>query len=222
VEKLFEGGKANMMLTDPPYGVDYASKNSFLNKCDHGARIQREIKNDKNKNYKLFFVEFMNIVPFTVYNTIYVFIGRSQIEDFLAAMRESGITISVFLVWVKNTFVLGRADYHSKFEFVLYGWKGKHRFYGGQNKTTVLQEAKPTASTLHPTMKPVSLLMELINDGSRNGDGVYDPFGGSGSTLIACERMNRVCYTIEIEPYYCDVIIQRFKKFTGQEPICLA
>jgi site-specific DNA-methyltransferase (adenine-specific) len=114
--------------------------------------------------------------------------------------------------------VLGRKDYNARHEFVFYGWKGRHRFYGDFS-TTVLEFDKPAKNELHPTQKPVPLVAKLISDGTPQTGVVYDPFAGSGTTLIAAEQLGRTCYAMEIEPRYCDVIIERWQNLTGQKAV---
>ena len=120
--------------------------------------------------------------------------------------------------WVKNNHVLGRLDYNPKSENILYGWKGKHEFYGGF-QTDVIFVDKPLVSDKHPTMKPVELLKILLIHGSRENGIIYDGFGGSGSTLIACEQTNRICYMMEVDPIYISVILERWENLTNQKAI---
>ena len=218
VKKLFNGSHAQQLVTDPPYGVDYSSKNEFLNKADKGNRIQTPITNDNISDYQSFFRGFLELAPLSVPNTAYVFMGNNELHTLRLAAEEAGYTYSQYLVWVKNNHVLGRNDYLPKHEMIYYGWKEKHKFYGLKD-TTVLSYDKPQVNDLHPTMKPVELLSRLIKDGSKKDDIVYDPFGGSGSTIIACEGTNRICYAVEMEPAYCDVIIERWENYTGKKAI---
>ncbi len=215
VERLMDGGKVDSLVTDPPYGVDYSSKNEFLNQFDEGNRIQKPINNDAIKDYRQFFSDFLSITPFADYNTIYVFMSGKELHNLRLAIDDCDCVCGDYLVWVKNNHVLGRKDYNSKHEFILYGWNGKHKFYGDFS-TTILEFPKPQKSELHPTMKPIELLIKLIKDGSKANAIIYDPFLGSGSTLIAAEKTNRICYGMEIDPHYCDVIIERWQQFTGQ------
>lgn len=216
VERLMDGKKADSLITDPPYGVDYSGKNEFLNKIDKGNRIQKPITNDDITDYRQFFSAFMGLAPLAEYNTVYIFMSGKELHSLRLAFDDCGYSFGDYLVWVKNNHVLGRKDYNAKHEFIVYGWKGKHKFYGGFS-TTVLEFDRPQRSDLHPTMKPIPLLAKLINDGLPANGKVYDPFGGSGSTLIACEQLNRICYTMEIEPVYCDVIVQRYINLKGHD-----
>lgn len=222
IDILMGEEKVDALITDPPYGVDYSSKNEMLNNLDKGCCIQKEIKNDKIDDYKQFFCSFLRIVPFAEYNTAYIFMLGLQLHNLRAAIDECGMKWSDYLVWVKNNHGLGRKDYNAKHEFCFYGWKGKHKFYADGHRTTILEYNKPQKNELHPTMKPVELVSQLVQDGSDKNAIVYDPFGGSGSTLIACEKTNRRCYMMELEPIYCDVIVKRYIDFcnkNGNTPI---
>ncbi len=216
VERLMDGKKADSLITDPPYGVDYSGKNEFLNKFDKGNLIQKPIDNDAITDYRQFFSAFMGLAPLAEYNTVYIFMSSKELHSLRLALDDCGYSWGDYLVWVKNNHVLGRKDYNAKHEFIVYGWKGKHKFYGGFS-TTVLEFDRPLRSDLHPTMKPIPLLSKLINDGSPAKGKIYDPFGGSGSTLIACEQLNRTCYMMEIDPVYCDVIVQRYINLKGHD-----
>ena len=218
VERLMGGKKADSLITDPPYGVDYSGKNEYLNKFDEGNRIEKPITNDAIADYRQFFGAFLSLAPLAEYNTVYIFMSDKELHSLRLALDDCGYSFCAYLVWVKNNHVLGRKDYNSKHEIIMYGWKGKHKFYGGFS-TTVLEFDKPLRSDLHPTMKPIPLLAKLINDGLPAKGKVYDPFGGSGSTLIACEQLNRTCYMMEIDPKYCDVIVQRWGNLTGQKAV---
>jgi len=215
----------DLLLTDPPYGVDYSNKNEFLNKYDKGNANQNPIINDNllNDEIELLWDEvFNNCYIKSNQNSSYYVFG-ANLDNLFFNLQNSLIKNNYLLkhqlVWVKNNFVLGRTDYKYQHEPILYGWKKNetHKFYGNQNSTTVLQFNKPQQSNLHPTMKPVELLKHLILNSTKKNDIVLDPFLGSGSTLIACEELKRNCYGIEIDENYCDVIIDRWEKFTGQK-----
>ena len=216
--KLFNNQKINQILIDPPYGVDYSEKNKFLNSIGRGNRIQTPIENDKNVDIKQLVGEALIKVPLTEENTIYVFSRGKHIADMIYSFKENGFYYSQDLKWIKNNHVLGRLDYNPKSENIIYGWKGKHKFYGGF-QTDILNFDRPTSSKEHPTMKPIKLLCELLKHGSQENAKIYDGFGGSGSTLIACEQTNRKCFMMELDPFYCSVIIERFEKLTGKTGI---
>jgi DNA modification methylase len=220
VEKLMGGEKVDCLMTDPPYGVNYSAKNEFLNNLDKGNSIQEDIKNDAIENYRDWFGSFLSLIPFANYNTFYIWMSGKELHNLRAVIEDCKYVWGDYLVWVKNNHVLGRKDYNAKHEFCVYGWKERHKFYGDFS-TTILEYDKPLKNKLHPTMKPVSMLMKLLCDGSPKGSNVLDLFGGSGSTLIACEKTNRKCYMMEIDEYYCDVIVQRYIKFSGDKNIKL-
>lgn len=214
VERLMDGKKVDSLITDPPYGVDYSSKNEFLNKFDKGNCVQKPITNDAITDYRQFFGAFLSLAPLAEYNTAYIFMSGKELHSLRLALDDCGYSWGDYLVWVKNNHVLGRKDYNAKHEFIVYSWKGKHKFYGGFS-TTVLEFDRPSKSDLHPTMKPIPLLAKLINDGSPSKGKVYDPFGGSGSTLIACEQLDRTCYMMELDEKYVDVIVDRYINYKG-------
>lgn len=221
VETLLQGNQVDLLLTDPPYGVNYSGKNEFLNAYDKGNRVQTPIEGDENSenidDYLIFFSDFLKIIPFADYNIFYISILGSALHVLRQAIDMTGLTWSDYLIWVKNNHVLGRKDYNAKHEFVVYGWKNHHQFYGDFN-TTILNFDKPSSSKLHPTMKPIELLTKLIYDGSKKDMIVYDPFLGSGSTMIACQQTQRICYGMEINRKYCDVICERFFNYTRMDP----
>jgi len=221
IDKLFKSEKCNLVLTDPPYGVGYSNKNECLNKFDNGSRSQSPIVNDNIQDYRQFFIDFLSVIPFAECNILYCFMHGLELHNLRLALEDCNIKWGDYLVWVKNNHVLGRKDYNSKHEFIVYGWKGKHNFYGDFS-TTILEFDRPHKSDLHPTMKPIALLCKLLTDGSRKNDIIYDAFLGSGSTLIACEQADRICYGVEIEPRYIDVIIARWEKFTHTKAVLLA
>lgn len=216
VDKLMNGNKADMVFTDPPYGVNYSSKNEFLNKIDKGNRNQTPIENDYIEDYNKFFKGFLENLPLKENNSIYITISDQKLLELLESARETDTKMSQILVWVKNNHILGRQDYSNKHELIFYGWKGKHKYYGNFD-TTVWEINRPSSSKEHPTMKPLKLMERAILNSSQKEQIVYDPFGGSGSTLIACEQTNRKCYMMEIDPNYCSVILERWEKYTNKK-----
>lgn len=227
VEKLMGGLKADMLATDPPYGVSYAEKNEYLNSIGKPMACPNAIANDSMSPDK------MNEFWFTVLSNAYValsdkcsyYICSPQGGDLMMMMMSiirAGFQLKHMLIWVKNNHVLGRCDYNYKHEPILYGWKekGTHEFYGhGRCKTSVWDFNKPLKNDLHPTMKPVELMEEIILNGTDKSGIVLDLFGGSGSTLIACEKAKRRCFIQELDTHYCDVIVARYEKYTGQKAI---
>jgi len=216
VEKLMDDNKANMLMTDPPYGVDYQSKEEYLRTIDKGTYTHGRYANDEIDNYNSFTVKWLSNLPLTDYNTTYIWCNGWHLKEIMVASESEGIILNHPLIWVKNTVVLARTDYYPKHEICLYGWKGKHRFYG-KRRANVLEFNKPNRSLSHPTMKPVEMIAELLLDGCQQNEAVLDLFGGSGSTLIACEQTCRTCYMMEIDPRYCQVIVDRWQKYTGQK-----
>lgn len=151
----------------------------------------------------------------------YIWFAATQAFNFLKACKESSMQIRQVLVWNKNTFTLGRQDYQWKHEPCLYGWKdgAAHYFVDDRTQSTVIEEDKPSRSEEHPTMKPLKLLAKQIKNSTKPGENVLDIFGGSGSTLMACEQLGRHCFTAELDPRYCDSIIKRWEDFTGQQAV---
>ena len=227
VERLMDGQKADLLLTDPPYGVSYASKNKSLNSISPANRIQRLIINDHmstDETGDLFLVSFGNAHLCTKGGACYYIFGPQGGELMMMMMmmiQKSGWQIKHMMIWAKNNHVLGRMDYHYQHEPVLYGWKDKetHKFYGDKSQTSIWKFDKPVKSDLHPTMKPINLLELPINNSTKSGDTVLDLFGGSGSTLIACEKTNRNCRMMELDSHYVDVIVKRWQNFTGKKAI---
>lgn len=215
VAKLFEGGQADLIVTDPPYNVGYVGK----------TKDALTIQNDKKSAsaFKDFLLDAFGAM-YTVLKeggAFYVWYASREHINFESALNEVGLTVREQLIWVKNSLVLSRQDYHWKHEPCLYGWKdgAPHNWYSDRSQTTVLEFKRPARNAEHPTMKPVDLIGYLIKNSSKQTDVVFDPFGGSGSTLIACEQLNRTCRTIELDPIYCDVIVKRWEKLTGLQAV---
>ena len=224
-----DGCKADMVFTDPPYNVDYSSKNKFLNAVDKGNCIQDDIENDncfddesaKNDLWKPAFANMLKNANDDC--ALYVTMPQGGAHMMMMmAVKEAGWQVKHELIWLKNNHVLGRTDYFYKHEPILYGWNKKHKFYGkGKFDKSVWEIPKPQKSDLHPTMKPIELIVNAIQNSSKDDDIVLDVFGGSGSTLIACEQTNRRCFMMELLPNYVDVIINRWETFTGQKAVKL-
>lgn len=152
----------------------------------------------------------------------YIWHADSEGYNFRGACRDVGWQVRECLIWSKNTFTLGRQDYQWQHEPCLYGWNdGKHNWYSDRKQTTVLSFDRPVKSSEHPTMKPVPLFAYLIQNSTKKEDVVLDSFGGSGTTLIACEQLGRQCRMMELDPHYCDVIINRWETLTGQKAVLL-
>jgi len=208
LELVLNGSLASMVFTDPPYNVDYVN--------DAGDKIKNDNLN-ADEFYKFLLSTCKNLIQYCK-GAIYIAMGASELHTLYKAFVAAGGHWSTFIIWAKNHFALGRSDYQRQYEPILYGWgKGKTRHWcGHRNISDIWNIAKPSSNDLHPTMKPVELVMKAIENSSKPGGIVLDPFAGSGSTLIACEKLNRVARLIEIDPKYCDCVIKRWQEFTGQ------
>lgn len=217
VERLMGGCKADMLLTDPPYNVDYEGK----------TKDKLKIKNDKmnNVDFRQFLADaFTNadmvMKPGAVF---YIWHADSEGYNFRGACFDAGWTVRQCLIWNKNSMVMGRQDYQWKHEPCLYGWKdgAGHLWAADRKQTTVLNFERPIKNELHPTMKPIPLFDYQIKNNTKGGDIILDLFGGSGTTIMACEQNGRCAYTMEYDPKYVDVIIERWEQFTGQKAVLL-
>lgn len=211
VEKLMGGVKADMVFTDPPYNVDYVGKTKDALKIDND-------KQDPQSFHQFLYMAFALMHENSKAGaSIYVCHADTERVNFTDAFREAGWKVAQVIIWVKDKFVMGRQDYQWQHEPILYGWKEgiKHYFNGGRTQTTVWTIDRPTASKEHPTMKPLRLIVNALTNSSKEEDIILDTFGGSGSgsTLIASEQTNRICYTMELDPKYCDVIRKRYENF---------
>lgn len=220
VAKLFGEEKASLILTDPPYGIDYVG--SKIGIADHLSK-PKTILNDheqSDEEYRTFTRDWlMAIKPYlTKKNAFYIFNSDKMIFSLREGILEAGFKFTQLLIWAKTHSIIGRMDYLPQHELIAYGWQGTHTFHRSKDKS-LLVHPKPQKSTLHPTMKPVALLRKLILNSSKLGDVVYDPFGGSGSTLMACEQTKRRCYMIEMDPDYCHTIIARWERMTGKNTL---
>ncbi len=221
IDKLMTGIQCNLLLTDPPYGVSYADKNVFLNSIARGNKNQTKIENDHHapEEMKEFWTETFGVIFIYLADDASFYICSPQGSELLLLLQslyDIGYPSRHMIIWNKNNHVLGRCDYNYKHEPLLFGWKEKHIFYGrGKQHNSVWDIDKPLSSKEHPTMKPIELMAECILNSSKEDDIVLDPFLGSGSTLIACEQTNRICYGMEIDPKYVDVIRKRYWKFVN-------
>lgn len=252
VQKLVNGDTIDLIVTDPPYNVNYGS----INETGYGKERHnpRPIENDDMSSqdfYHFLFDAFNNgYEVIKAGGGLYVWYASKSVVEFQTALEDVGFLIKQEIIWNKSSFTLGRQDYQWKHEPCLYGWKdgAGHYFIDDRTQTTVIEdkidldklkkeelrklveelladrtpvsvidEAKPTINDLHPTMKPIKLLARLIVNSSQENENVMDLFGGSGSTLIACEQLNRNCYMMEYDPHYVDVIVERWENLTGQK-----
>ncbi len=261
VDCLCDGNAAvDLLVTDPPYGVDYAAKNESLNATNRGTSVQKAINADNLKGEQLtaFLTAALRggIGHLKAGGAFYIWHAHTCVHSFETAIRACGAAVRQYLVWVKNYIVIGRQDYQWKHEPCMYGWKdgAAHYFAPRRDLTTVIEqlaatdpdkatkeelrdivkavqnaseaipctvinEAKPQRSALHPTMKPVRLIARHLRNSSRAGETVLDLFGGSGTTLIAAEQLGRKCYMMEYDPHYVDTIIKRWEELTGEKAV---
>ena len=223
VSKLMNGQLADLLFTDPPYNVSMEEKSKEVLKSKNYSHIEND--NLSNNAFKEFlknaFTNANNSLKTDASYYIFSCQGGDNEMMMMMMMRECGIKCRHQIIWVKDAhvFSMGRLDYDYKHEPILYGWKDKHNFYRKGEQDKSVWEFKRTANKLHPTMKPIELIANALNNSTKLDDIVLDFFGGSGSTLIACEQLNRKCYMMEIDPHYCDVIIDRWEQFTGQKAI---
>ena len=210
VEKLMDGVKASMLITDPPYNVDYEGGT--------GLKIQND--NMEDAQFRQFLYDaFINAdIVLKEGGVFYIWHADSERYNFQGACKDVGWKVRQCLIWNKNSIVLGRQDYHWKHEPCLYGWKdgAAHLWASDRKQATVIDFDKPQKNGEHPTMKPVGLFDYQIRNNTNIGDVVLDLFGGSGTTLIACEENKRIAYLMELDPHYCDVIIARWETLTGR------
>ena len=217
VKKLMDGRKANLVLTDPPYNVGFESASGL------------KIKNDSQKSeqfYNFLLSAFRSIADnLESGGSAYIFHADTEGENFRRAFREAGFHLSGTCIWVKDSFVMGRSPYQWQHEPILYGWlkTGAHKWYAGRSEATIWNFAKPRKNSDHPTSKPLELLAYPIKNSSQANGIVLDPFGGSGSTLIACEQADRICNMLELDEKYASVILRRYAEFKqngGEDITC--
>ena len=212
-EKLCGETKVDLYLTDPPYNVSYEGK----------TKDKLTIQNDKQTDDE--FIQFLSQAFVSADSVLkmggsfYIWHSDSEGLNFRLACIEAKWKLRQTLIWSKNSMVMGRQDYHWQHEPCLYGWKegSSHSWYSDRKQTTIIKYDRPTKSKLHPTMKPVGLMEYLVKNSSKQEDIILDSFLGSGSTLIACEKQSRICYGVELDPKYCDVIVKRWENFTGKK-----
>ena len=207
---LMEGKKANLVVTDPPYNVAYEAK---------AGKIQND--NLKDEDFYSFLLKaFTNMADCMEKDaSIYVFHADTEGLNFRKAFKDAGLYLSGVCIWAKQSLVLGRSPYQWKHEPVLFGWRkdGTHKWYSDRKQSTIWNFDRPSKNDLHPTMKPIALCAYPITNSSMSNCIVLEPFGGSGSTLIACEQTDRVCYTIELDEKYADVIVKRYIEQKGSD-----
>lgn len=217
VHALVNGREMDLLITDPPYNVDYTGKTK------DALKIQNDSMEDET--FRLFLRDAYTAAdsvmkPGAVF---YIWHADSEGYNFRGAAHDMGWTVRQCLIWVKNSMVMGRQDYQWQHEPCLYGWKdgAAHNWYSDRSQTTLLEFDRPVKSVLHPTMKPLALFDYQIRNSSKKGDAVLDLFGGSGTTLICCEENKRDAYVMELDPRYVDVIVSRWEGQTGQKAVLL-
>lgn len=217
VQKLMGGAQADILLTDPPYGVDYTGKTK------EALKIENDAKSDDE------FIAFLQ-AAFEAADSVmkpgavfYIWHADSKAYVFRMACQRMGWEVRQVLIWVKNAMVMGRQDYQWKHEPCLYGWKAGagHLWASDRKQTTVLEFDRPTKNKEHPTMKPVALFDYQIKNNTKGGDIVLDLFAGGGTTVVACEQNGRNAYVMELDPRYCDVIVKRWENLTGEKAVRL-
>jgi DNA modification methylase len=218
VKKLMADETAAMVFTDPPYNVNYGATMKDSLRYHAGSLGGRKIMNDNlGDGFAQFLTDSLSNLMMFNNGAAYICMSSSELHTLYNAFVAAGGKWSTFIIWAKNTFTLGRADYQRQYEPILYGWRAdqKHYWCGARDQADVWAYNKPVKNDLHPTMKPVELVERAINNSSKAGEIVLDGFGGSGSTLIAAEKTGRKARLIELDPKFCDVIVQRWEGYTG-------
>ena len=219
ISKLIGEDKIKLILTDVPYGVALVEgKKGFVK----SKQTHTPIKNDhlqSDEEFRNFTKQWLKPIKDRLEskNTYYIFNSDKMMFPMREALLEQGFKLSQILVWVKTGAVIGRLDYLPQHELIAYGWHGRHEFKKSKDKS-VLISPKTKKNNLHPTMKPISILRRLILNSSGTRDVVFDCFGGSGSTMIATEQTKRKCLMVELDPHYCQIILDRWKKLTTLNP----
>ncbi len=217
IERLLGGVNCDLYLTDPPYNVDYTGKTKDALKIENDSRGDAEFRELLVNAFSAAKQHMKGGAAF------YIWHADSEGYNFRGACHDIGWQVRECLIWKKNSMVLGRQDYQWKHEPCLYGWNdgGSHAWYSDRKQTTILEFDRPNRNAEHPTMKPVKLFDYLIKNSSKKGDVVLDTFGGSGTTIIACEQNGRCGYSTELDPKYCDVIVQRWENLTGEKAVLI-
>lgn len=213
--RLMDGARASLAFTDPPYNVDYGHHGGAPLK----GRRKAIANDDLGSGFEAFLEKACRNLLEVTDGAVYICMSSSELHTLQKSFVAAGGHWSTFIIWAKNTFTVGRSDYQRQYEPILYGWRegAKHHWCGDRDQGDVWSVYKPLANPLHPTMKPLPLIERALENSSVPGDIVLDPFLGSGSTLVACERRERVCYGVELDPEYVDVAVKRWESFTGEK-----
>lgn len=217
IEKLMNGQQAAMTFTDPPYNVNYANSAKDKMRGTH-----RPIINDNlGEDFEAFLQKACTHILRVTSGAVYICMSSSELHLLHGIFVKSGGHWSTFIIWAKQAFTMGRSDYQRQYEPILYGWREgvKRHWCGARDQGDIWFIDKPVKNDLHPTMKPVELIIRALRNSSQRGDIMLDPFLGSGSTLIAAERTGRICYGLEFDPHYVDTIIRRWQNHTGDEAV---
>lgn len=227
-QALTGGAQVDLLLTDPPYNValgmnETPEEAARRNRRTDGKIVVNDSMSDEQFSQFLCDAFSAAVIELKPGGTFYVWHSDSAGYWFRAAMVSVGLKVRQCLIWEKNSLIMGRQDYQWQHEPCLYGWKdgAAHAWYSDRKQSTILRFDKPTRSKEHPTMKPVALIAYQISNSTKPGNSVLDPFGGSGTTLIACEQLGRTCYMMEIDPKYVQVIIDRWEAMTGEKAVLL-
>jgi DNA modification methylase len=217
VEKVLGDVKADLCVCDPPYNVDYAG-GVGAEKAGKGRRIKNDALGD---GFGQFLYDACVLINAHTDGAVYICMSSSELQTLQSAFKSAGGHWSTFIIWAKDRFTLGRADYQRQYEPILYGWPEgvKRHWCGDRDQGDVWNIERPHKNDLHPTMKPVALVERAIRNSSCKGDLVFDPFAGSGTTLIAAEKTGRHASLIELDPQYVDVIVRRWQEFTGETAV---
>lgn len=220
IDKLMDGQKADMVFTDPPYLMGFEGNVHGDGSKSFNAKFG-SIKNDKmsRKDGDDFILGIFNIIKNYCIGSYYVCFYRLGLDYIFRALDRLNNKYKALIIWDKGNHTLSNSDYMSKYEPIVYGWFNEHNFYGDRSNFDIWNVPRTKKNDLHPTMKPVELVAKAVLNSSNTNNIVLDAFGGSGSTLIACEQLNRKCFMCELDPHYCDVIIDRWEQYTGKKAV---
>lgn len=220
IKKLMNNRKSDMVFTDPPYLMNFEGNVHADGSKSFNARYGK-IKNDNmnREDGDKFILKMFEIIKKYNKGAYYVCFYRLGLDYIFRALDKLNNRYKALIIWNKGNHTLSNSDYMSKYEPIIYGWFQSHLFYGNRSNFDIWDIERTKKNELHPTMKPVDLVVEAIKNSSKVEDIILDLFGGSGTTLIAAEQMNRICYMMELEPKYCDVIVKRWENLTNREAI---